>query len=211
MRGLLIATLVGGALLLAFKIQRDDRERPATPPPAVPRQVPGYVSSGDRVAGELTLPSGRLVIGDYMVGEQEPLPYKFPQGPHRVVVTMAGNEKTGDRRTALLTLVAGGAEPTKWEQRGGMGTDGGMGFAAAAETVAAAADQSQSEYQRRTDRDIEALGSAAGFAEVEGPGGLPYVVYSTGFGDGGYPIWIGRDAGGRITRVRIDFGILDWR
>jgi len=39
------------------------------------------------------------------------------------------------------------------------------------------------------------------------------VLFSTGYGDGGYPLYVGLDADGRPARYVLDFRVLDlsWR
>jgi hypothetical protein len=38
--------------------------------------------------------------------------------------------------------------------------------------------------------------------------GANLVMFSTGFGDGGYPLYVGLDAAGRPTRFVLDFHVL---
>ncbi|MCQ4213531.1 DUF4241 domain-containing protein [Streptomyces longispororuber] len=180
-------------------------------------------------AGTLHLPTGRLVARDPSYGECEQdagFTVPVPPGSYPVQIAAAGyvTEHWGktldiDEYTAARVVIS--ERPTvEWEsallpdqdvrllQDGhfyGFGVDGGTG----AFVDASAAEALAKQYWTRL-----TSGTAAeddhGITELTDPSRGPanLIAYPSGMGDGSYPVWIGRDAGGEVTCFVADMLIL---
>ncbi|MFD8635768.1 DUF4241 domain-containing protein [Streptomyces sp. NPDC059533] len=172
--------------------------------------------------GSLWLPTGRVVACDPFVhiggGEPSAFTAQVEPGRYRVEVAMATLTGPGEpapapgeghRRVAAARLVIrdsraaarlvirdtpaasrelalrGGQDPS------GLGEDEYFGYGVDAGTGCfydAAAD--------------------ASFPDCEGDAGHDLVAFSSGWGDGSYPTWVGRDADGEITCFVTDFFVV---
>lgn len=171
--------------------------------------------------GKLTSFSGKLVAGD-PIGLAGRLAFApvFPVG--RFPVQLALATTPGDERVALARVVFSASRVARWEPAllPGQkplalkdstfycyGVDAGMG--AFIDSVA--------------NRQLAALGPATWDAvfmkKPEQPGYQGYVyefgtynlaIFRTGYGDGCYATYLGRDARGRICQLLTDFGLVAW-
>jgi hypothetical protein len=117
---------------------------------------------------------------------------------------------------ALATLVLSTATTVRWKQTGGIGVDGGSATFASAE----AADLMRKTLERDgqawydlLDRIYDSKAAHDHYVtEFALAPGVNLVEFSSGNGDGGYPVFVGYDASGRPTRVVVDFYLLhlDW-
>ncbi len=169
-------------------------------------------------AGLLHLPSGRLVAADPAAYDptDDALVIDVPPGDYPVSVGWAVvGADDGAEVTAVRVLLDG--EPAlTWEPalRSGQDTrmlpdghffgfdvDSGIG----AFFDARDADALTSEFQRifAVDDPFPATAAPRCFAvSIDDSGtGTNLVAYRSGLGDGSYPVWIGRDAAGRIVSV----------
>lgn len=158
-------------------------------------------------AGRLCAPSGRVVVGDVLVGSAlVPLPVEVPPGDHPAFVSVAYPEE-GHARVAALVVLLDEAPPTRWEQSWSFSVDSG---------TAAFADARAYEGWGDDDRPGERLRRALSRARREGREwcqrslreGATAVLSGSGWGDGEYCAWIGRDARGRAVALLAGFGFI---
>jgi len=180
--------------------------------------------------GELWLPTGRVVACDPFVylgqGDNEPFTVAVEPGRYRVeaavaTLTRPGATPSGDphRRVAAARLVVRDAPTATWElavrsgqdlaelgdvELYGYGVDAGTGA-----FYDAAADASFPECEGDEGPLWDAFENS-----TWGPGphlvtapdtGHNLVAFSSGWGDGVYPTWIGRTATGEVTCFVTDF------
>lgn len=161
-----------------------------------------------RDAGTLRMPSGRLVAKDpaWIDDRDQPFTVTVPPGEYPVrlsVVRFADNPE--HKRVAAAKLVIRDEPAQSWEMAlvpgqdprtltdtafYGFGVDAGMGCFYDASATAAFA---------RLDRG-NVLGdaiTAAPMSDLES--GTKLIAYHSGWGDGAYPTWIGRAAGGDVV------------
>jgi uncharacterized protein DUF4241 len=167
---------------------------------------------------DLVLPSGGLVVGEYLLEADDGLSVETSVAPgvHPVHATLA-RHAGGDVRVAFATLVAS-AEPTvRWEEAGWIAVDGGSttflstegrdALIALFEADAAAWERFWFEpvFDSLTAHDHLAT-------EIAMDGGVNLVHFNSGFGDGGYPVFIGYDEANAPTQIVVDFFVvhLDW-
>lgn len=174
-----------------------------------------------RELGQLASLSGKLVAGDPVVLADRPaFEQVFPLG--RFPVQLALAKTADDERVAFARVVFSAARVAKWEfallpgQKPlalkdstfyCYGVDAGMG--AFIDSVA--------------NRQLAAQGQATWnqvfMQKPEQPGYQGYVyefgtynlaTFLTGYGDGCYATYIGRDAQGRVCQLLTDFGLVTW-
>lgn len=162
-------------------------------------------------AGVLRLPTGRVVAADpgTLDRHDEPFTVPVPPGDHPVLLATMRWEEEGWRETTAAMLRVSDRPTATWElavrpgqdvrllDEGGFygfGVDTGMGAfldASGREALAAA-------YAERPES-----------GEVADPAtGTNLIAYHSGRGDGSYPVWIGRTAGGEVTCLVADMLVL---
>jgi hypothetical protein len=179
--------------------------------PAGVRVVPektGFVPREDILAGTLVLPSGRLAVDDYFMGDPQVV-VNVPSGRHPVRATVA--DGVGHRQPAgsagelaLVTVATGPGTPTRWRYAGTMGTDGGLGGFASVE----ASDVMR--HHDMSDRLLDVIDAAShdGIAQLRLGDDLNLFTFDAGLGDGGYGVYVGTDVAGTVTRVVFDGALL---
>ncbi|MFJ3199800.1 DUF4241 domain-containing protein [Streptomyces sp. NPDC086989] len=182
--------------------------------------------------GELWLPTGRVVACDPFTGLGgdwiTPFTVQVPAGRHRVQVAMATLTEPGEepsdephRRVAAARLLVTDAPVVSWElalkdgqDPAELGEDGYFGYgvdAGAGCFYDAGANDSFEECEGDEGPlwdAFEAAGHAAGVHLVDGEDGHNLAAFSSGFGDGHYPTWVGRDAAGAVTCFVTDFFVV---
>ena len=201
---------------------RTSDERPWHPPrPLQPRGLEALFTDGtertvgDRrmrlatvSAGKLNLPSGRLVAADPSSLDygEEPFLVTAPAGSYAVTMSLATfTDDPGHTRVAAARLDINGRRPVTWElalrdgqdpldlgygEYFGFGVDAGM---------ACFVDEDNRE---RLTEEWEALDLRdPRFMSVAGG---DMIAWSSGWGDGAYPTWIGRDPNGYVAAFVAD-------
>ncbi|WP_328763814.1 MULTISPECIES: DUF4241 domain-containing protein [unclassified Streptomyces] len=182
--------------------------------------------------GELWLPTGRVVACDPFIGlgggYTAPFTAEAAPGRYRVQVAMATLTEPGEepadkphRRVAAARLLITDRPVVSWELavRDGqdlaeLDDDGFFGYgvdAGAGSFYDAACDDSFPDCEGDVGPlwdAFEAAGHVAGVHLVDGENGHNLAAFSSGFGDGHYPTWIGRDAAGAVTCFVTDFFVV---
>ncbi|WP_051810069.1 DUF4241 domain-containing protein [Actinoplanes subtropicus] len=159
-------------------------------------------------AGDLRLPSGRLVAADPGWLSTDQAPYLATVAPGSYPVTISRAHLAGDEqhvRVAAARLTVADRPVTAWEmalrdgedpldlREGyfyGVSVDAGMACFLDADA--------RERYAALFDEDVpdELELDGGGFGMLDG-GGL--LAYHSGWGDGAYPTWIGRDKNGEVV------------
>jgi len=179
-------------------------------------------------AGEVVLPSGRLVGSDaFVIFDAVPFTTAVPPGRHKVSVLRA-DFADGDRRIAAAMVRFGPNDPVRWEpalvpgqdpatlapdEFFGYGVDAGTGAFTSPEAIARLRDEAA--YDSYSKAVMAAMFPGGeqfrltAQVEVDRGSGANVVAFASGFGDGFYPTFFGIDRDGRPAVVLTDFGILD--
>jgi hypothetical protein len=188
--------------------------RPATLPPGI-ALIPtpnGSVLTDDVTADPLELPSGRVVADGALAGDIEPLQDRAAPGSYPVHVTLARYPGNTFDDVALASLVVSDAPTVEWKDVSTVGVDGGTAGFTSAEGSDALGRLIQEKGPGWESLQEAAYASLAAhdrhITEYPIEGTLDLVMFSTGFGDGGYPVFVGLDAAGKPTRFVIDLGIV---
>jgi hypothetical protein len=182
-------------------------------------------------AGTLRLPSGRVVAADpvFLNEDSKPFTVTVPPGDYPVSIGSASCEreygKAGDRRTAVdeevtaVRVLIRDEPAVTWEMAllpgqdprmlpaghfFGFGVDGGTGAFLDAVGRRALSARYAAEGTSLDDSTV----TSAGWTE-DPDSGTNMVEYRAGLGDGVYPVWIGRDAGGQVVSLVADMLLLN--
>jgi len=167
-----------------------------------------YALTDDLLIGDVKLPSGRVVVGEYLYDE-EPLGFTVAPGPYPTHATLARYRDYPNDDVALVTLVLSDAPTVRWQPSGAVAVDGGT-------TVITSVEGRDDLLEVPDDESLD-LGEAI-FDSMVAHDYLAtewaltpetnLVQVASGIGDGGYPVYVGYDAAGKPTRVVVDFYLL---
>lgn len=198
---------------------RNFARRPGSLPPAIAliHEPEGFVLTDDLLLGDVHLPSGRVVIGEYLL-DPEGLSFEMTlePGAYPVHATLARYHDQDVDQVASATLTLSSEATVRWEESGVIAVDGGSTTIVSREGMEAIADEferDESAWQAADDLMFESLAAHDYLAtEVEIDGDLNLAHFSSGVGDGGYPVFVGYDTEDRPTRIVVDFLLLhlDW-
>lgn len=210
---------------------------PAARPPFVAAVIPagaserhtGYAEFKDLYVGDLVLPSGRIMVGD-PVSSDGMLTFDLglKAGRYPVHVVTGRPRYMGDdyARAAWEVVTLSDSPVTHWapavpaghnakELKPGeaftWGTDGGEGGFASPEAMKpmdASLVGDMALYDSLGNRE-EANGWLWAFLTVDSRSGANVFACESGFGDGGYPVFLGLDARNRPAALLSDFAVLD--
>jgi hypothetical protein len=184
--------------------------RPATLPPGIglipEPDTPALTE--DVVAGRLSLPTGRLVADGALVGDARPLADRAEPGDYPVSVTVGRLPGSQFDQVAYASVVVSDAPTVSWAQRSTIAVDGGTAGFISAEGSEALGTQGAA-VTDVLDRAFDSL-TAHDDVITEFPigDGLDLALFSSGYGDGGYDVYVGLDGDGKPTRFVIDFAIV---
>jgi hypothetical protein len=170
-----------------------------------------YDLSEDLQIGEVLLPSGRVIVGEYLF-DAEPLPFAVAPGGYPVHATLARYKDETFDTVALATLVLSDEPTVTWQSGGAIAVDGGTTSITSVEgrdALDRLFEDDENAWLESSDRVFDSLLAHDGLATVsEITPEANLAQFSSGVGDGGYPVYIGFDAAGEPTRVVVDFYIL---
>lgn len=179
-------------------------------------------------AGDLVLPTGRVVASDVFFFTTEPFTRSLPAGRHPVFWLSSARDPDlgGDVAAAMIRVAPG--DPISWEMAVtpgqdvttlqpseffGYPVDSGTGAFASAEAVERLSTGDGGESY--ADRVSDGLYPSGGVynqsvdVTVDQVSGLNVIGFVSGFGDGLYPSWFGLDVDGQPLVLLTDFGILE--
>jgi len=181
--------------------------------PADPTGVVAIVVVG---AGDLVLTSDQLLVADLFLlagdpGETDTIDLDGFAGPAPVCLHVARYDSS-DERIAFVHVRLTDAPVVAWRQAGGFGVDGGTGGIASTDAVIAVGsgvDAVIEQYLEELDRNYVDTWAWLN-VQLDPATGGNVIGFSTGFGDGGYPVVVGEDAEGRPASVVIDHVVVPW-
>ncbi|MGH3880406.1 MAG: DUF4241 domain-containing protein [Actinophytocola sp.] len=175
----------------------------------------GLVTVDLTFGGQLLLPSGRLIVADPDPWMHEVAPFIEPVAPGEYPLQLSVArfaEAPEHTRVAACALWVSDQPTSSWNNAWregehplllgdddffGVGVDSGrvaLVDAAAAEELGAGVEGA---YEEMSGWSHELAGESANLITVE-----------SGWGDGSYPVWVGRDDGGELTCFVVDFLVL---
>ncbi|WP_232668466.1 DUF4241 domain-containing protein [Pseudonocardia sp. TRM90224] len=168
-----------------------------------------------RRLGPLRMSTGRIIVCDpgYLPGQQTPFNVSLPPGHHDVVVALARFVENPEHvRVAGCRVGVRDAQVATWEPAVPIGSD--VDELGDGEFFASGVDGG-----RLCVFDAAALPGEV-FHDVidtsdytdemdDWTTGLNLIAFQSGWGDGAYPAWVGRDAGGDVVCFVVDTQVLD--
>ena len=167
-------------------------------------------------AGELFLPTGRLVAADpAFLKDAKPFEHRFEPDRYQVILTIA-HYADKDQRIAAARVQISSRTPVRWTEARPVayGVDSGLGCFIDAEAAAHLAALPKTAYERHWKTLMNALDKnyadtrSYTSVRVDSRTNATLVVFSSGFGDGGYASYFGHDDRGQLACLLTDFGLL---
>jgi hypothetical protein len=199
--------------------------------------MPGVqdVSISTHQIGKLILTSGKVLAWDLLMGPDQRYSFKrsLKPGSYAVIVSVAHFHSTGESRIACATLRVSDEQVVNWElasindpgnepngEIDNYGVDSGTGSFMDVDAAQAFCDmawgQSDSDkFEEHCDRviaeleknSLSELGST-NWADIRlGDAPANIIVFSSGWGDGGYASFWGYDAYGKVAALATDFAL----
>jgi hypothetical protein len=163
-----------------------------------------------REAGTVALPSGQLAVSDAFINDDPVVVPDLPAGEYSVELLVAGAE--GDERVAAARVRVRDEPVAGWRSVGSIAIDSGN--AAFFDPRLSSSIRSPDVIERFNDSLLAALEKSArptySIAAIPW-NGMTFVAFSSGFGDGTYPLFLGSADSGRPVAVLVDFDILPWK
>jgi hypothetical protein len=170
-----------------------------------------YDLTEDLALGEVLLPSGRVVVGEYLF-DADPLEFQVPPGPYPAHATLARYTDQEFDSVAFATLVLSDAPTVRWEETTDIAVDGGTTTITSVEGRDELGRVFDDDQAGSMDLDEAIFDSMVAHDYLGTEWDLTpetnLVRVSSGIGDGGYPVYVGFDAEGKPTRVVVDFLLL---
>ncbi|GGV36563.1 hypothetical protein GCM10010182_70900 [Actinomadura cremea] len=161
-------------------------------------------------AGLLRVPSGRLIVSDPGWIVETSRTITVPPGEFPVTVSLM--RTTGDVRVAAARVALLDTPPSEWEMAIQPGEDPGLlskgqFYGVGVDTgTAAFLDATRTVSEEEFQDDLVVRLESCPTVELPGPEPEPNLIaFRAGWGDGSYPVWLGRTEGGQVSRVVIDF------
>jgi hypothetical protein len=182
-------------------------------------------------AGELVLPTGRVVAADMAFFSSEPFTRRLPAGRYPVFWLSSARDPhlQGDVAAAMIRVAPG--DPVSWEMAVVPGQDPGtlkpgevFGYPVDSGTgVFASVEAADVVVTLMKEDDVEGYFDQISHGLDPGNGvynqsvavtldpatGVNVIAFVSGFGDGYYPSWFGLDANGQPLVLVTDFSILE--
>ena len=185
---------------------------PGTLPPGI-QALPDsdYEVTEDLELGEVLLPSGRVIVGEYLF-DADPLGFEVAPGAYPAHATLARYDEEDYDSVAFATLVLADAPTVRWDEATAIAVDGGTATITSVEGRDELGRVFDDDQQGSMQLDEEIFYSMVAHDSLGTEWQLTpdanLVRVSTGIGDGGYPVYVGYDAAGNPTRVVVDFLLL---
>lgn len=160
-------------------------------------------------AGKVAFPDGRLAVSDAFINDAPVIASRLPAGEAIVELLVAASRT--DERVAAARAVVGREPIAGWRRIGVIAIDSG---------TAAFFDPRM--FAAHTPADVERFNDQL-LALLNPPKTQPYasavmtwqkrtmIAFSTGFGDGTYPVYVGASSAGHPMAVVVDCDVLPWR
>src|SRR5688572_24293223 len=190
---------------------------PAAPSAAVARFASEEAANPDvgaarlevRRGGEVSIPRDQLAVSDAFINDHPILVSKLSPGDYLVELLVA---KSGvDERVAAVRVRVRNDQVATWHRVGIIAIDSGTG---AFFDPRISSSITPAHVERFNERLLSALAasyrptySIAPISWEE----MRFVAFSTGFGDGTYPVYLGSSVAGLPVTVLVDCEILPWR
>lgn len=189
--------------------------RPGTLPPGVKLvDARGYLMTDDVFAGNLVLPSGRIVVDELFV-DPRPLKVRVVPRAYPVHATLARYRSGSSDDVAFATLVLSRRPTVRWRLVGGVAVDGGTAAVTSPEgahVLEARLRRDQARWDGVWDRMFDSLTAhdykVTNFALDRQ---VNLALFTSGLGDGSYPVYAGFDTAARPTRIVVDFLLLHFK
>lgn len=167
-----------------------------------------YALTDDLQIGDVKLPSGRVIVGEYL-SDEEPLAFTVAPGRYPAHATLARYRDYPNDNVALVTLLLSELPTVRWQPSGAIAVDGGTTTLTSVEgrdellkaQATGSLELSEAIFDSMVAHDYLAT-------EWELTPESNLVQVSSGVGDGAYPVYVGFDAEGKPTRVVVDFYLL---
>jgi hypothetical protein len=191
---------------------REFARGPGTAPPGIGLvDDSDYVVTDDLHFGEVTLPSGRVLVGEYLF-DLEPLDFMVAPGAYPVHATLARYRDQDFDNVAFVSLVLSDAPTAHWERADVVAVDGGSTTIVSVEgrdVMNRLFEDDENAWMEQSEEIFHAVAAHDYLGtEYSLAPDINLVQVSSGIGDGGYPVFVGFDADGAPTRVVVDFFLL---
>lgn len=157
-----------------------------------------------RGAGTVSLPTGELAVSDVFVMDYPLIVSDLPPGEYCVEVLVA--KSLADERVAAARVRISDEPVASWSRVGFIAIDSGTGAFFDPRIASSNPEGFSDDLLNALEASYRQTYSIAATSWHN----LTLVAFSTGFGDGAYPVYLGSSAAGPPAAVLVDCEILPW-
>jgi hypothetical protein len=161
-----------------------------------------------QVAGKMSIPNGQLALSDAFINDAPLVVKELPRGEYAVELLVAESES--DERVAAARLLFSNDSVASWRRAGAIAIDSGTGAFFDPRISTSITPSNIERFNEILLNALETTYRPTYSIAVTTWENMTFVAFSTGFGDGSYPVYLGSSAAGLPVAVLVDCDILPW-
>lgn len=159
-------------------------------------------------AGKISLPNGRIAVADAFINDDPLVVSELPAGDYSVELLVG--DSGPDERVAAARVRFRIGPPASWRRAGYLSVDSGNGAFFDPRISSTLGSVNILNFNNNLLKALEeSQRNTYSIASLSWEG-MTFVAFSTGWGDGSYPVYVGLSAAGAPLTVVVDCEILPW-
>ncbi len=156
----------------------------------------------------MSLPNGQLAASDAFINDYPVVVSELPRGDYSVELLVAKSQS--DERVAAARVRVRNEPAASWRRVGAIAIDSGTGAFFDPRISSSITPANVERFNDGLLKALEMSSRPTHSTVAISWEGMTFVAFSTGFGDGSYPVYVGFSVAGLPAAVVVDCEILPW-